>query len=116
MLQAGAAIETLTRGAECITERVTPFGTWWRYTPSGDEPDATLVGDIKVAAHVARRGGKTFLVATSSARWPDVYVFVHDHPDARRRLHPARPHPALTGFRPSHSLQERHYPVKLKAA
>jgi hypothetical protein len=24
------------------------------------------------------------LVLTSSERWPDVYVFAHDHPDARR--------------------------------
>ena len=64
------------------------FGYWWRYTYSGDGPDPNLVGAIKIAAFVAeqeaRKDGKTYLVATSSGRWPDVYVFPHDHPDARR--------------------------------
>jgi hypothetical protein len=74
--------------ANCITERQTAFGYWWRTTHSGNEPDQTLIGAIKLAAHVAeqeaRAAGKTFLVATSAERWPDVYVFAHDHPDAKR--------------------------------
>jgi hypothetical protein len=71
-----------------VTERHMSFGYWWRYAYAGDGPDANLVGAIKIAAFVAeqeaRKDGKTYLVATSSERWPDVYVFAHDHPDARR--------------------------------
>jgi hypothetical protein len=71
-----------------VTERHTAFGYRWRYTPFGDGPDTNLVGAIKIAAFIAeqeaRKDGKTYLVATSSGRWPDVYVFPHDHPDARR--------------------------------
>jgi hypothetical protein len=79
----------------CITERQTAFGYWWRYAHNADEPDATYVAATRVAVTVAkdeaRRSGKTFLVThtrgPSSA--PNVYVFAHDHPDARRRdLHP----------------------------
>jgi hypothetical protein len=88
MQQALEAVENMTPEADCITERQTPSGYWWRYTHSADEPDQTLVGAIKVAAYVAeqeaQKAGKTFIVATSSKRWPDVYVFAHDHPDAQR--------------------------------
>jgi hypothetical protein len=55
---------------------------------SGEGPDTNLVGAIKIAAFVAEqealKDGKTYLVATSSERCPDVYVLPHDHPDARR--------------------------------
>ena len=85
------AVETATEAADpgnSVTERHTAFGYWWRYAYAGDGPDPNLVGAIKIAAFVAeqeaRKGGKTYLVATSSGRWPDVYVFAHDHPDARR--------------------------------
>jgi hypothetical protein len=86
------AVETATDAvdpADCITELQTPFGYWWRYSPSSpNEPDTTLVAAIRVAAtvaeHEARKSGKTFLVTTGAARWPDVYVFALDHPDARR--------------------------------
>jgi hypothetical protein len=71
-----------------ITERHTPFGYWWRYTYAGGGPDTNLVGAIKIATFVAeqeaRKDGKTYLVATSSERWPNVYVFPYEHPDARR--------------------------------
>ena len=85
------AVETATDADDpgnSVTERHTAFGYWWRYAYSGDGPDPNLVGAIKIAAFVAeqeaRKDGKTYLVATSSGRWPDVYVFAHDHPDARR--------------------------------
>jgi hypothetical protein len=75
--------------ASCITERQTAFGHWWRYSPSTpNEPDATLVAAIRVAATVAkdeaRNTGKTFLVTRSRASPAAVYVFADDHPDARR--------------------------------
>jgi hypothetical protein len=85
------AVETATDAddpGDSVTERHTAFGYWWRYTYAGGGPDTNLVGAIRIAAFVAeqeaRKGGKTYLVATSSERWPDVYVFPHDHPDARR--------------------------------
>jgi hypothetical protein len=85
------AVETATDADDpgnSVTERHTAFGTWWRYAHSGDGPHPNLVGAIKIAAfgaeQEARKDGKTYLVATSSERWPDVYVFPHDHPDARR--------------------------------
>jgi hypothetical protein len=73
---------------ECITERYTPYGYWWRYSAAKDEPEITLVAAIQIAASVAadeaRKSGKTYLVATTPARSPDVYVFACDHPDARK--------------------------------
>ncbi|MGA8755579.1 MAG: hypothetical protein WB611_04500 [Stellaceae bacterium] len=85
------AVETATDADDPLNgviERHTAFGYWWRYTYAGDGPDTNLVGAIKIAAFVAeqeaRKDGKTYLVATSSERWLNVYVFPHDHPDARR--------------------------------
>jgi hypothetical protein len=96
------AVETPTDAddpGDSVTERHTAFGYWWRYAYAGGGPDTNLVGAIRIAALVAeqeaRKDGKTYLVATSSERWPDVYVFPHDHPDARRptspRCTPSRP-------------------------
>jgi hypothetical protein len=70
------AVETATDGndpADCIAEQQTPFGYWWRYSPSSpDEPDTTLVAAIRVAAtvaeHEARKSGKTFVAITVFAR------------------------------------------------
>ena len=71
----------------CITERETPFGYWWRYTHSQDEPDDTLTAAIMVAGQVAaeeaRKRGKTYLVASTPQPKAAVYVFACDHPDAR---------------------------------
>src|ERR1700749_4977978 len=82
------AVDTATDADDSVTERHTAFGYWWRYSYAGDGPDPNLVGAIRIAAFVAeqeaRKNGKTYLVATSSERWPDVYVFPHYHPDARR--------------------------------
>jgi hypothetical protein len=85
------AVETATDDDDPghgIAERHTAFGYCWRYTCSAGGPDPNLVGAIRIAAFVAeqeaRKAGKTYLVATSSQRWPDVYVFPHDHPDAQR--------------------------------
>jgi hypothetical protein len=47
----------------CISERQTPFGLWWRYTHNSNEPSITLVAAVRVAASVAtdeaRKRGKT---------------------------------------------------------
>jgi hypothetical protein len=70
----------------CITERETPFGYWWRYTHSDDEPKNTLTAAIMVAGEVAateaRKRGKTYLVASTPKPAPAVYVFASGHPDA----------------------------------
>jgi hypothetical protein len=72
--------------SDCITERDTPSGYWWRYTHSTDEPLATLEAAIMVAGDVAaeeaRKRGKTYLVASTPQPNAAVYVFASDHPDA----------------------------------
>jgi hypothetical protein len=68
----------------CITAREAPHGFWWRYTHASDEPEITLLAAIKVAGSVAadeaRKRGKTYIVATTPDRSPDVYVFACDQP------------------------------------
>jgi hypothetical protein len=109
-------------GLDCITERETPFGYWWRYTHSRDEPRDTLTAAIMIAGEVAateaRNRGKTYYVASTPRPRAAVYVFTSDHPDARdasitvmfefnpgRQAHPAprplqRRHAALTYGQP----------------
>jgi hypothetical protein len=101
--------------SDCITERETPHGYWWRYAHSDDEPQDTLTAAITIAGDVAateaRRRGKTYYVARAAYGADAIYVFACDHPDARnaginvriyarRRAHPPSryPHrcPALT--------------------
>jgi hypothetical protein len=71
----------------CITERETPFGYWWRYAHSQDEPEDTLKAATMIAVNVAReearRRGKTYCVASTPLPTAAVYVFACDHPDAR---------------------------------
>lgn len=73
--------------SSCITALETPYGYWWRYQHSPDEPDDTFIAAIMIAGDVAsteaRKRDKTYVVASSS--WPDraVYAFAGDHPDAR---------------------------------
>ena len=102
-------------GSDCITERETPHGYWWRYTHSRNEPRDTLTAAIivagEIAAEEARKRGKTYLLASTPLPTAAVYVFACDHPDAkdasievmfeftRRRAHPPRRpqrDPALT--------------------
>lgn len=81
----GAASQRTTN---CITERRTPYGFWWRYTHAAGEPDETLVMAIRIASEVAadeaRKSGKTYLVASTPRPTSAVYVFAGDHPDAAR--------------------------------
>jgi hypothetical protein len=74
-------------GSDCITERDTQYGYWWRYTHSDNEPLATLEAAIMVAGDVAaeeaRKRGKTYFVASTPQPKAAVYVFASDHPDAR---------------------------------
>lgn len=71
----------------CITERETPHGYWWRYQHSEGEPEVTLTTAIMVAGDVAateaRERGKTYCVARAAAKPDAIYVFACDHPDAR---------------------------------
>jgi hypothetical protein len=73
---------------DCITERETPHGYWWRYQHSNDEPHETLIMAIRitgeVAANEARKRGKTYLVASAPQPSTAVYVFAYDHPDASK--------------------------------
>ena len=70
----------------CITERETPYGYWWRYAHSQDEPDDTLKAATMIAVSVARNEarmrGKTYCVASTPLPAAAVYVFASDHPDA----------------------------------
>jgi len=73
--------------SDCITERETPHGYWWRYQHADGEPHDTLTAAImlagEVAATEARARGKTYYVARAAC-WNDaIYVFACDHPDAR---------------------------------
>lgn len=85
------AVETATDAndpGDSVTERHTAFGYWWRYARPATGPiqilSARSRSPLSSPSKEARKDGKTYLVATSSERWPDVYVFPHDHPDARR--------------------------------
>src|SRR5689334_1240216 len=57
-------------GSDCITERQTEHGYWWRYEHSDDEPLATLEAAIIVAGDVAAeealKSGKTYFVARAA--------------------------------------------------
>jgi hypothetical protein len=70
----------------CITERETPYGYWWRYAHSQDEPDDTLKAVTMIAVSVARdkarQDGRTYLVASTPLPRAAIYVFASDHPDA----------------------------------
>jgi hypothetical protein len=56
---------------DCITEKRTAQGFWWRYTHSKDEPNETIEMAIRaageVAADEARKSGKTYIVASTPA-------------------------------------------------
>ena len=71
----------------CITERNTPQGYWWRYQHPRDQPKVEIETAICVAFQLAdakaRQSGKTYLVASTPQPSPAVYVFACDHPDAR---------------------------------
>ena len=73
--------------SDCVTERETPHGYWWRYQHSAGEPEVTLTTAIMVAGDVAateaRVRGKTYCVARAATRPDAIYVFACDHPDAR---------------------------------
>lgn len=73
-------------GSDCITERETPHGYWWRYMHSKGEPHDTLTAAVMVAGEVAaeeaRKRGKTYFVASTPQPTAAVYVFASDHPDA----------------------------------
>ena len=76
--------------SDCIIERETPHGYWWRYQHSDDEPRDTLLTAIMVAGEVAateaRKRNKAYYVARAAYidGGPDaIYVFACDHPDAR---------------------------------
>ena len=72
--------------SDCITERDTQHGYWWRYTHSRDEPQDTLTAVFMIASDVAateaRKRGKTYYVASTPQPTAAVYVFACDHPDA----------------------------------
>jgi len=69
----------------CITERRSADGYYWRYTHSPGEPQDTLTAAImmavEVAAEEARNAGKTYVVASTPRPSPAVYIFASDHPD-----------------------------------
>jgi hypothetical protein len=71
----------------CIAERHTPHGYWWRYQHPRDQPSAEIESAICIAFQLAdaeaRKTGKTHLVASTPQPSPAVYVFACDHPDAR---------------------------------
>ena len=73
--------------SDCVTERETPHGYWWRYQHSNSEPHDTLtaaiVGAGEVAATEARKRGKTYYVARAACGNDAIYVFACDHPDTR---------------------------------
>jgi hypothetical protein len=79
---------TLDSPMECITERETALGYWWRYQHAEGEPEDTLTAAIMVAGEVAaeeaRRRGKTYLVVSAPQPSAAVYVFACDHPDAAK--------------------------------
>jgi hypothetical protein len=66
-------------GSDCITERQTEHGYWWRYEHSDDEPLATLEAAIIVAGDVAAeealKSGKTYFVARAACGVDAIYVF-----------------------------------------
>jgi hypothetical protein len=71
---------------DCITERHTEHGYWWRYQQSDGEARETLRAAIMIAGNVAateaRKSGKTFVVARAARGVDAIYVFAGDHPDA----------------------------------
>lgn len=54
---------------DCITERQTEHGYWWRYQQSDGEARETLLAAIRIAGEVAateaRKSGKGCLASTS---------------------------------------------------
>jgi hypothetical protein len=72
--------------SDCITERETPHGYWWRYRHSDEESRDTLLAAIMIAGDVAateaRKRGKTYYVARAASGADAIYVFASDHPDA----------------------------------
>jgi hypothetical protein len=56
--------------SDCIIERETPHGYWWRYQHSDDEPRDTLLAAIMVAGEVAateaRKRNKAYYVARAA--------------------------------------------------
>ena len=63
----------------CITERKTPQGYWWRYQHPRDQPKIEIETAICVAFQLAdakaRQSGKTYLVASTLA-WPSRFCRV----------------------------------------
>ena len=86
------AVETAANAvapANCITERQTPFGYWWRYTHSKGEPEYTWFAASGIAATVAaehaRKHDKTYFVSVGLEPRA-VYIFACDHPDAQNPM------------------------------
>jgi hypothetical protein len=82
---------------DSVTEQQTPSGLWWHYTNNIAVSDPSLVIKNKSAVQLAsllaqreaQRTGKPFRFAfhvRTQRERPDVYVFAHHHPDARRSI------------------------------
>jgi hypothetical protein len=71
---------------DCITERHTEHGYWWRYRHSDGEARETMRAAIMIAGGVAateaRKSDKTYVVARAACGVDAIYVFASDHPDA----------------------------------
>jgi hypothetical protein len=71
---------------DCITERETPHGYWWRYQHSDDEPRDTLLASIQGGRrrrrHRSPQARQNACVARATSGADAIYVFACDHPDA----------------------------------
>jgi hypothetical protein len=70
---------------KCITEREDAHGFYWRYDHTLDEPRETLTAATMIACNVAsdmaRKYGKTYVVATTTVPPLKVYLLPLDHPE-----------------------------------
>jgi hypothetical protein len=74
---------------ECISEYRDEYGYIWSYTHTLDEPTDTLLAATamaaKVAADLAVKEGKTYVVAAATAPSVTVFILPFGHPMIVRR-------------------------------
>jgi hypothetical protein len=78
--------------SECISEYRDDYGHIWSYTHTPDEPTDTLLAATAIAANVAAdlavKEGKTYIVAAATSPLVTVFILPFGHPMiAQRALH-----------------------------
>jgi hypothetical protein len=74
----------MTGSAECISEYRDEYGYIWSYTHTLDEPTDTLLAATAIAANLAAdlaaKEGKTYVVAAATAPVVTVFILPFGHP------------------------------------